>query len=290
MNYTKQVLAVACIAPVACNDINKNLEQSIKTNESKQNDIEYQDTTVLSFVKAFNHVEEQLDSITMKQHSIVSLTNMGDINENQKRRIDDNISDINQLMLYNRKSLVLLARKIKSSNLKNVELLKSIDIINHQILIKDKELEDLNKELMFLNSELAQLRTKVNFLVTENDQQATTIREKISENQTAYYIIDSETRLEKQKVIDVNPGLFGLNKSVSIHTQIENGMFNMIDYTLVTVIPIEANHIQIVTIHPPDSYTIFKDATAKHKISSLIITNPEKFWSTSKHLVILNDH
>jgi chromosome segregation ATPase len=288
MKLFKILLVIIIFTQIACN--NKELKESISTNDSMLEVNNNQDTLLISFVKAFNHVEEQLDSITKKQHNITKLTNNGDINENQKQRIDDNISDINRLMISNRKNLALLASKVKSTNLKNSALLKSIDIINRQLLEKDIELDGLNKELMFLNSELAQLKTKVNFLVSENEQQASTIKEKISENQTAYYIVDSKKNLEKNNILEVGSGFLGMNKTIKMNTNIENGLFNMIDYTLVSVIPIDADNINIITAHPGDSYTLYKDEVGKYKITSLIITSPERFWSTSKYLVIINDN
>jgi chromosome segregation ATPase len=289
MKIIKYILYASLVVLISCNNNEKEKEETLAKYDSMNEVNHYQDTMIMNFVKAFNNVEEQLDSITRKQHAIINITNNGDMNETQKQRIDQNIIDINLLMINNRKKLVMLSSKVKSTGSKNSALLKTIDIINHQLLEKDKELDDLNKELMFLNSELAQLKTKVNYLVSENEIQANTIKNQVNENQTAYYIIDTKKSLEKNKIISIDNGFLGMNKTVKINSQIENGMFNMIDYTLVTVIPIATNKMEMVTVHPEDSYTIYRDEQAKFKITSIIITNPEKFWSASKYLVVISE-
>jgi hypothetical protein len=47
--------------------------------------------------------------------------------------------------------------------------------------------------------------------------------------------------------------------------------------------------MKIITSHPSDSYTLDKDASDKDKVTNIVITNSEKFWSTSKYLVVVKD-
>ncbi|MBK6399613.1 MAG: hypothetical protein IPF75_15505 [Bacteroidetes bacterium] len=62
--------------------------------------------------------------------------------------------------------------------------------------------------------------------------------------------------------------------------------FNKIDYVVTNNIPIDSKTAKIVTSHPADSYTL---NTENKKVVSLQITNPEKFWSASKYLVVVKN-
>ena len=47
--------------------------------------------------------------------------------------------------------------------------------------------------------------------------------------------------------------------------------------------------MKIITSHPSESYTLEKDAAKKDKVKNIVITNPDKFWSASKYLVVVKD-
>ena len=67
----------------------------------------------------------------------------------------------------------------------------------------------------------------------------------------------------------------------------DKSAFTTINIMQVTDIPIAAKDVELLTNHPSDSYTLVSDDTKKGMITNLVITNPEKFWSTSKYLVIV---
>ena len=79
----------------------------------------------------------------------------------------------------------------------------------------------------------------------------------------------------------------GLGKTARLNSNIDNNKYTKIDYTQTMTIPINSDGVKIVTSHPADSYTLDKDAKNKDMVINLTITNPEKFWSASKYLVIV---
>jgi hypothetical protein len=91
--------------------------------------------------------------------------------------------------------------------------------------------------------------------------------------------------LEKAKLIDKHGGLLGMGKTAKLSDNLDNSMFTKIDYTQTTVIPVNSKNMKLVTSHPEDSYTV--DKTDK-TVNSITITNPDRFWSASKYLVIAN--
>ncbi|MEZ4825231.1 MAG: hypothetical protein R3C61_02895 [Bacteroidia bacterium] len=65
-----------------------------------------------------------------------------------------------------------------------------------------------------------------------------------------------------------------------------NRAFTAIDITKVSSIPFDSKKAELLTSHPSDSYVFNQE---NKKITSLEITNPEKFWKASKYLVVVTD-
>jgi len=65
---------------------------------------------------------------------------------------------------------------------------------------------------------------------------------------------------------------------------IKNDNFTKIDYTQISTIPVNSKKVELVTTHPDGSYKIEKN---NDLVSDILITDPEKFWSASKYLVVL---
>ena len=61
-----------------------------------------------------------------------------------------------------------------------------------------------------------------------------------------------------------------------------NRNFKRIDCSKVQDIALKQKKAKVITTHPADSYIIDKE-------HNLVITKPDKFWSTSKYLVVVQD-
>ena len=77
-----------------------------------------------------------------------------------------------------------------------------------------------------------------------------------------------------------------MGKTSQIDPNIDNSKFIQIDYTKISELSLNTEKVKIITTHPADSYILGKDQDNK---AILKIKNPEKFWSASKYLVIVND-
>jgi len=77
--------------------------------------------------------------------------------------------------------------------------------------------------------------------------------------------------------------LLGIGQTAKVSNNLDMNMFTKIDYLQTTTIPINSKHIKIVSTHPTGSFSL--DKTGK-MVNSLMITDPQTFWSVSKYLVI----
>lgn len=277
------IAASTLIMMTACKDPQKD-EAVVRQRDSLLAVIDEREASVNDFISSFNDVERNLDSVSRRQNIIIT-TSKSDLKADQKARINEEIKAINDLMEENNKKLKDLNRRLNRSDKKNAQLQKTIQTLTNQLNQKYVELAELNDKLNALNAQVAQLQTTVDTLNMQNAANMQTIADRTNELHKAYYIVGRSKDLEKANLIDKKGGLLGIGKTAKLSDNLDNSMFTKIDYTQTTTIPINSKDMKMVTSHPSDSYTVNKDGKTN---TTLTITNPDKFWSASKYLVIAN--
>ena len=280
----KYLLLTPCLflAMIGCKDPQTD-ENVIRQRDSLISVIDERETSVNEFVTSFSDIERNLDEIAKKQHLILKNSDQGDLKGSKKDRINTEIQAINDMMEENTKKLKELNRKLNRSDKRNSELQKTIEFLNQQLSQKYVELAELNERLNSMNMQVTQLQTSLDTLSSMNMAQSQTINERTAELHTAYYIVGTSKELQEAKLIDKKGGVLGIGRTAKLSENLDNSMFTKIDYTQTTTIAINSENMKIVTTHPTDSYSL--DKTDK-MVNNLVITNPERFWSASKYLVI----
>lgn len=272
----------------ACNQ--GELAKSKQENDSLITVINERESSINNYISSFNEVESNLDSVTVKQQIIhLNVNKAQEFKSGQKDRINAAIEAINTIMEGNRKLIQELNNKIKISANKNEHLQKTIATLSHQLTMKYFELTTLNDELNLSNLQVAKLQTSVDTLKVKNIAQSQTISEKNIALHAAYYIVGKSKELQEAKLIDKQGGLLGIGKTSKLSSNFDKSKFICIDYNLTKNIFINSKNIKIITSHPSDSYTLNTDMKKNELTTNLVITNPEKFWSASKYLVIVNN-
>ena len=287
-------IAVFSLLIAACNQeqpTDKSAAALTRTNHEKDSLLAIlteRDSTVQDFMSSFVEVERSLDSVAAKQHIIsMNAEKRSELGINQKTRIKNEIAAINNLMDSNRKRINSLNKKLKNSANKNEQLEKTVAMLTEQLDKKEIELADLNEKLNSANIQVGKLTTSVDELSAENDKKEQHITEQTSALHIAYYVIGKSKDLQGSKIIDRKGGLLGIGKTSKLSSNLDNNKFTKIDYTSMSKIEVNGDDIKIITSHPTDSYTLEKDGANKDMVKNIVITNPEKFWSASKYLVIV---
>jgi chromosome segregation ATPase len=244
----------------------------------------YKDSTIAAFINEVNEIESNLASIEVKQNKVNLATANGELKSKQIDRIKENITAINDLMKENKEKIIALNKRLKASGLKLDNLEKMIASLNEQIAGKDKELADLNERVVTLNVTVAQLTDTVTHLSADNTTKQATIDDQTTKLHTAYYTTGTAKELLDKQVLVKEGGFLGLGRSKVLKDNYNNTAMNEIDITKISTIPIDAKDAQVITNHPTGSYTI---QHAGKEISSLVITDPEQFWKSSKVLVVV---
>jgi hypothetical protein len=281
------LISAAAILASACNQAE--FDKSNREKDSLLIIVNSRDSSLTDFIISFNEVERNLDSVAQRQRIISSGTDEpGEFKISQKDRINSEIEAINVLMEKNSKTIAELIKKQKNSLNKNKELENMIFTLNNQLVLKQIELTELNRRLKSLDAEVAELKSCVDTLIRESNAKSITIANDTKSLHTAYYVTGKSKELQEAKIIDRKGGLLGMGKTSKLSPDVDNTKFVRIDYTQTTSIVINSA-IKIITSHPTDSYELDMDPKVKNLVLNILITNPEKFWSASKYLVVVKD-
>ncbi|MEM1137018.1 MAG: hypothetical protein AAGI07_14370 [Bacteroidota bacterium] len=277
----------------SCKD--KKLEQEAELLRSKNQELLSQtyesDSLLADYMQTFNDISTNLNEIRSRESSIEINSESPD--KSVRDRVTEDIQIINDLMQQNKEKITELDKKLKGAWYQNSKLKKSLDQLKEEYLVqiesKDTEIVTLKEDLEQLNFTVEELNANVNSLTAANEEKDAMINEnnEVIEQQTtvlntAYYAFGTVKKLVDEKVLSKEGGFLGLGKSKQFTGNYESSAFNEVDITETTSFEIAGKKPQLITTHPNDSYK-FEESD---DISSLIITDPEKFWNSSKYLVV----
>lgn len=285
------LLVPAMLLTLSCNKQKAEIERLKAKNDSLMAIGFAKDTTVMSYVRAFNEIQSNLDSIKLKENIISQNTQGGtELQANAKDQVTSDINAIYQLLQKNRELVAQLRSKLKKSDVRIVELEKMIESLNKQIEEKDVEIASLKDQLANLNikveglsSQVSSLNKTVDNLSSENKSKQQTIAEKTAELNTAYYVVGTTKELKEKNIITKEGGFIGLGKSKTVKSDFDKTYFTKIDVTKFKGLPVFKKKATLLTTHPAGSYSL----VGKKAVDSLVVKNPAEFWSASKYLVII---
>ncbi len=258
-------------------NVNSSISNELKV---KENLLSNKEAALTEFVLSFNEIQGNLNEIKAKEKIITTNTTGKDINKSNKEEIIADIQSIYDLLDKNKKRIAGLNKKLKDSNFRITEIELAVNNLKSQLSDKESEITDLKRKLQNLKVDFANLTTRY-----VEEQELSDL--KTQQLNTAYYVIGSKKDLSKKGVITKKGGFIGLGKVVELNTASVNGnYFTKIDITKTKEITIHGDKVKLVSPHPTDSYKLIEGTAS---IDKIIILDPEKFWKTSKYLIITSE-
>lgn len=146
-------------------------------------------------------------------------------------------------------------------------------------------------DLAALQQQVAEQTTTINYLnqiVSDLRQENTLVSENMKRMDTelhkAYYALGSYKELREKNVLEKAGGILGLGRTARIKADFQKDYFTEIDTRQVTTIPVHSKKAKLVTHHPVGSYEWEKSVDGN--AAALTIRDPDKFWATSRYLVV----
>jgi chromosome segregation ATPase len=253
-------------------NVNANIANELKEKDSL---LSTKEAAMTEFVQSFNEIQQNLNEIKTKE-KIISTNSSTELKKSDKDQVISDIQTIYDLLNKNKQKVASLSKKLKASNLKVDELELAVTNLTNQLMEKETEIASLQTQLEKLSGDFTNLNMKYNQEKQASDQKT----EKLN---TAYYVVGTTKELKKNGVVTKEGGFIGLGKVAELNTTLDPGYFTKVDITQVKDIPIGGKQVKLVTPHPDNSYKLIEGASSTIKLT---ITDPEKFWSISKYLII----
>ena len=138
------------------------------------------------------------------------------------------------------------------------------------------ELNNKNIKIQEQDHQISALNQNVTSLSHDNEAQANQIAEQDKIAHTVYFVFGTKKELKAQRILK--------DGDVLKSNDFNSDYFAKVDYRVKKVIPLYSKSARIMTNHPAGTYRLDRDANKQY---TLRITDPDRFWSVSKYLVII---
>ncbi len=248
--------------------------------DSLQRIIDQKDNELNDVMATFNEIQEGFRLIEAAEKK-VTLVKDGEATD-KSEQIRQSIHNIQQRMQHNRELIARLQQQVREGSTRSEELRRTIENFVRELDSKNKELEMLRAELeqkdiyiAELDKTVADLNTNVTELKEETAQKAETISNQDKQINSAWYVFGTKKELQEQNIYV---------KGKVLRANFNKNYFTKIDIRVDKEIKLYSKSAELLTSHPAGSYTLQPDAQKQYVLR---ITDPQRFWATSKYLVVV---
>ena len=282
----KLLLLSVCVAMFSsCGEMKKN--EALKAqNDSLNVALAERDAELEGIMEAFNEVQEGFRLINEAENRVdLQAGKVEGVSAAQKIRED--ILFISEKLQSNRTRIAELEEQLKNSKYASSQLKKTIANFKEELEAKSQQIETLQTELASKNIRIAELddavaglTQNVADLVAENKVKEAMVATQDKALNAGWFVFGTSSELKDQKIIS--------KKLLQKTKVLENENFNKDYFTQIDIrtdkeIKLYSKDAKLLTAHPEGTYELVKDD--KEQLT-LKITNPNKFWSVSRYLVI----
>ena len=241
------------------------------------------DSLINAVFADINAISENLALIKSREN-LITVAGESEGGRRPVEEIDNDIKAIDRLLRENRakiESLQRSAAQLRKANLRIDGLEKMIADMNRQLAEKKAEVEQLRESLVRMGDEVKSLTEEVAVRSAEVENLSGEKVELQNQLNTVYYIVGPEKELRDAQIIN-KQGFIGRTLTVGRNSNFDS--FTMADSRLLSEVPVGQKKATLVTSHPEGSYELVTDANKV--VEKLIITDPVRFWESSKILII----
>ena len=241
------------------------------------------DSLINAVFADINAISENLALIKSREN-LITVASGAENGRRPVEEINNDIAAIDRLLRENKDKIASLQRSaalLRKSNLRIESLEKMIADMNAQLGEKSAEVDRLRERLAQMGVEVESLSQEVAVRSAEVENLSGEKIELQNQLNTVYYIVGAEKELRDAQIIN-KQGFIGRTLTVGRNSNFDS--FTMTDSRLLSEVPVGQKKATLVTSHPEGSYELVTDANKV--VEKLIITDPVRFWESSKILII----
>lgn len=287
----KRSLVLFCVAvvvsvlllPSCGNGRTQLVVESDRQRDSLERIVAAKDSLINAVFADINAISENLARIKSREN-LITVSGEEEGGRRPVEEINNDIAAIDRLLAENREKINSLrhtAAQLRKANLRIEGLEKMISDLNGQLAERQGEVERLRDELSLKDTQVAELTETVAERSAEVEQLSGRNLELENQLNTVYYIVGSEKELCDAQIIN-KQGFIGRTLTVGEYGSVAS--FTQGDSRLLSEIPVGHRKVTVVSSHPEGSYEVV--IGADKTVESLRITDPERFWESSKVLIV----
>ena len=233
------------------------------------------DSLISAVFEDISSISENLALIRTREN-LLSVAGDAEGGRRPVEEINNDIAAIDRLLRENKVKIASLQSAVAQLRKANLRL----DGLEKMIRDMSAQLAEKKNEIARLRENLTQMGVEVETLT---EQVAVRSEQVELENQlnTVYYIVGTEKELREAQIIN-KQGFIGRTLTVNKTNNLDS--FTKTDSRLLSEVPIGQKKVSVVTTHPEESYELVTDADKV--VLKLLITDPVRFWESSKILII----
>ena len=287
----KLVVSLMAFAAVlaSCDGTGGNKSRLQAENDSLQAVLNERNAELDEMMGTFNEISEGFRQINAAENRVdLQRGALSEGSLSAKEQIASDIEFIRKQMEENKQQIAKLQQQLKSSRTNSAQLKKAVESLTQELVEKTKRIEELQAELASKNIRIQELdaavttlTTEKETLVAENEAKAQTVAAQDKALNAAWFVFGTKKELKDQRIL-TNTGVFKKGDLMQ-DDKMNKDYFTQIDIRTTKEIKLYSKSADVLTTHPEGSYALEKDNKGQ---LTLKITDPIKFWSVSKYLVI----
>jgi chromosome segregation ATPase len=277
------IIAAGILMMSACGNQNQNesdmrLQQQV---DSLQTIVDNKDSELNDIIVTMTEVQNGIRRIA-EAEGRVTVADGNQENVSSRAIIRDNMEYICEAMQQNRELVAQLREKLNASRFKADKLKNLVDGLQSQVESQNQRIQELQASLVEKDSTILAQTMRIDSLsqnvasLTESakENDGTMVRQEKQIN-NAWFVFGTKAELKEQGILKGGEVLkdAGFNKDY----------FTEIDIRQVKNIKTYSKSARLLTTHPDGSYMLAKDAKGYYELH---ISNPSRFWSVSRYLVM----
>ena len=284
----KKILFVSvCMALLVSSCGQSKRNESLKAqNDSLSVALAERDAELDDIMEAFNEVQEGFRLINEAENR-VDLQSGKVEGASSVQKIRDDIRFISEKLQSNRDRIAELEKQLDNSKYATSQLKKTIENFKQELEVKTQQIETLQTELASKNIRIAELDDAIGGLTQDvadltasNKAKEVIVATQDQALNAAWFVFGTNSELKDQKIISKKL----LQKTrILKDSDFNKDYFTEIDIRTDKEIKLYSKSAKLLTAHPEGTYQLVKDNKGQ---LTLQITNPNKFWSVSRYLVI----
>lgn len=275
------IIVAGVIMMTACQNQNESTTRLQQQIDSLQTIVDDKDAELNDIIETMTEVQAGIRRIA-EAEGRVTVADGSQESASSRAIIRDNMDYICEAMQQNRDLVAQLREKLNASRFKADKLKNLVDGLQTQVETQNQRIQELQASLVEKDSTILSQVSRIDSLsqsisnLTElAEEQAGTMARQEKEINSAWFVYGTKAELKEQGILR--------DGEVLKDNDFNKDYFTEIDLRHVKDIKTYSKSARLLTTHPDGSYMLTKDGNGYYELH---ISNPSRFWSVSKYLVM----